>query len=108
MSDKQAVEEPKEKPRGAVTEEDLAVAFSGPAPIANRFFITTTAHGVRIAFAEQSAPGKILSFRTAVALGVEDAISLYKLLQGMLKEVEAELERFEQESAESNSTADNG
>ena len=71
-------------------EEEVAIAFSGPALLANRFYVTLTQGGLRIAFAERSATGAPV-FRTAVGLAFPDAVALYKVLGEGLKQREAAL-----------------
>lgn len=76
---------------GPAAEKDIELAFSGPAVLANRFFVSLGPHGVRIAFVEQG-PNTASNFRTAVALSMQDAMGLYRVLRDMLKEPEAALE----------------
>lgn len=79
-----------EKPSSKATEEELAVAFSGPAIAANRMFVTIGSGGARIAFSEQQR-ANLPVFRSAVMLSVQDAISLKNLLADLLKEIEEKL-----------------
>lgn len=71
-----------------VTETETDIAFSGPAVFSNRFYISVSAVGARITFAEE-AEGRPASFRTAVYLGLADATSLSKVLKALIKEPEA-------------------
>jgi hypothetical protein len=89
---------PSETIREPVKNEEMLMAFSGPALAVNRFIITIGIHGVRIAFAEQSPDGPPAQFRTAVMLPFPDAINFYKLLQDLLKEPEAAFEKFKAET----------
>jgi len=82
-----------EKIRRDVSDEELDIAYSGPAPGANRFFVTMGSTGVRLAFAEESSRGKVY-FRNAVTLHPEDAIRLYRLIQDLLKDVEVQLKEL--------------
>jgi len=68
-----------------ITDEEMVVAFSGPAPLANRFFITIGSSGARIAFAEQVGEKVPPAFRTAVLLPFPDAQSLVEILGALLK-----------------------
>ena len=72
----------------AATDEEMSVAFSGPAPGANRFWVTLGQPGVRIAFTEQVPNTNQQFFRTAVTLHPTDAISLYKTLAHLLQGIE--------------------
>ena len=78
----------------AVSDRELDISFSGPATYCNRFFAAITADGaMRIAFAEQRGPDTEPAFRSAVILGVQDAIAFRNLLIRMLKEPEAAIEK---------------
>lgn len=74
-----------------VTKEELAIAFSGPAPGANKFYITVGRPGVRISFVEVPLDGVEASFRSAVTLHPADAIALYRLLRKLLEATEKEM-----------------
>ncbi len=93
------------KQRVAVSETELDIANSGPALLSNRFYVTVAPFGVRIAFTEQSNPQKPPAFRTAVVMSIQDGIALYKLMQDLLKEAEASIEKAK---AEAQSTKYNG
>lgn len=69
----------------AVSDDELAIAYSGPAVLANKFYVTLTPAGPRIAFTEVHGDQKP-QFRTAVVLPHPDAVALYELLGRMLKE----------------------
>jgi len=77
----------------SATEAELSVANSGPAVLANRFYVSVGPQGPRIAFAEQITEQTLPVFRTAVIMSVQDGIALYKVLQGLLKESEAALQK---------------
>jgi hypothetical protein len=81
-------DEPTAPDRREPTPDEMAVAFSGPAPAANRFFVTIGHPGVRIAFAEEEPGSGRVHFRSAVSLHPVDAIGLRKLLQLMLADLE--------------------
>ncbi|MGD9544983.1 MAG: hypothetical protein AB7F41_17115 [Methylocystis sp.] len=74
-----------------VSDAEFEVAFSGPAPAANRFYIVVGPGGVRIAFAEEPRPGKPSHFRSAVMLPHQDAIKLANLLKTMLATLEEQI-----------------
>ena len=76
-----------------VSEQELEIAFLGPAMAANQFYVTVSASAVRIAFAEQSGPDKAPHFRTAAILSIRDGIGLRDLLSEMLKDAEAAVEK---------------
>jgi hypothetical protein len=78
--------------RREASDAELDVAYSGPAPAANRMLVTLGNSGVRIAFAEQQAKSDKLHFRSAVVLHPIDAIKLYRILKDMLKDIEPQLE----------------
>lgn len=67
-----------------VTPEELAIAYSGPAVLTNKFYITMTPTGVRIAFTEVQGEGYQPQFRTAVLLPFQDALALQQLLGRMI------------------------
>ena len=89
-----------------VTAEDVNVAFSGPAHLANQFIVACVPAGVRIAFCEQASPETTARFRSAVVLSLQDGIALYRLLQEALQEPEAALRRLEAEAAETSEAND--
>jgi len=77
-------------PSGRVeaTADELEVAYSGPAPGANKFIITIGQPGVRIAFTEKHPFTDQVFFRSAVTMHPVDAIALYKILESMLAGLE--------------------
>jgi len=75
-----------------VPPEEHEMSFSGPATLVNRFFVTTGPAGVRLAFAEQRNPETLPIFRTAIITSYQDAISFWKLLEGMLAPIEQQLQ----------------
>jgi hypothetical protein len=80
---------PEGTPEGVmpVSPDDLSIAFSGPATLANRFFITLGPTGARIAFAEQATPDTPSIFRVAVVLPFQDALELTRVLGVLLAPV---------------------
>lgn len=76
-----------------VPQGELQIAYAGPALQANKV-ICSMGSTLRLAFLEANSEGE-LYFRTAVSLGVQDAIELRKLLERMLADVEAEIKEFE-------------
>jgi hypothetical protein len=82
----------------ALTKEEFNVSNSGPAILTNRFYIAYGAWGVRIAFAEQQVEDTPAAFRTAVVMSIQDGIALYKSLQQLLKEPEANLQELTTET----------
>ncbi len=77
-----------EKIRQEVTQDELAAAFAGPAPGANKFYITIGQPGVRIAFCELIPNTMTPLLRAAVTLHPADAIQLHKVLAEMLAGIE--------------------
>jgi hypothetical protein len=77
-------------PTETLTEKDAEISLEGPAPFANRFYISIGAFA-RIAFAEQSGPGKEPHFRSAVSLSIQDAVALAELLKALLRPAETAL-----------------
>jgi hypothetical protein len=75
----------------SVSVVELGIAYSGPATLVNRFYVTIGEHGVRIAFAERTADGRFLHFRSAVVLSFTDAIQLKAVLGRLLEPIEEAL-----------------
>ena len=71
-----------------VTEQENRISFSGPAPGANRFYITIGQPGVRIAFCEAIPDTEDVAFRAAVTLHPLDAIQLHKVLKRLIDPIE--------------------
>jgi hypothetical protein len=74
-----------------ITDEEFAAINEGPAPYANRFFISVGPM-VRLTFGEQDNKGKNLRFRSAVALSHQQAIELKDLLAALLADIEKQIE----------------
>jgi hypothetical protein len=69
-----------------VTEKESAMAASGPAYAANRFYIhAVVGSWVRITFAEELFPEQFPVFRTAVVISIEDAAALAKSLGDLVR-----------------------
>lgn len=64
--------------------EEIEIAFDGPAPMANRFYITMMQTVARIAFCEQSPDGTLPRFRSAVSMTVNDMVELNALLTQLI------------------------
>lgn len=73
--DQEAAEEADEKAMSALV-------TAGPAMFANRFIVTRHLDVVRISFGDQHSDAP--SFRTAVALSLEDAVSLAEVVGSFL------------------------
>lgn len=71
-----------------VSDNEMEVAYSGPAYFTNKFYITATGVTARIAFTEQAPPNQEPQFRTAVAMTLADLIKLGELIQGMTANVQ--------------------
>lgn len=74
------------------SEIELETSNAGPAIFSDRLVIRVGGPGVRIAFCEESDPGKPPMFRSAVLLSIPTALQLRDLLVSMLKEPEEALE----------------
>jgi len=74
-----------------VAQSDIDASFAGPAILANRFFVTFTNAGMRIAFTEQSSPTAPAAFRTAAVMSMQDGIALKNLLTDLLAPVEKQM-----------------
>ena len=74
-----------------VTPEEIEAAYKVPAPGANKFVVTVSRPGVRITFGELHEHLRVPKFTSAVTLHPVDAITLYKLLREMLKDVESQI-----------------
>ena len=79
-------DEAKESTRRDPSKEELEVAFSGPAPSANRFYVTVGPQGVRLSFIEQVPNSSQNFFRSAAVLSHQDAIQLSEILKELLVE----------------------
>jgi len=73
-----------------LTEQELSLAYEGPAVSVNRVLITIGVAGVRIAFVEH---GKDVppQFRTAIVMPIQDAISFKNVLAEMLTDIERQI-----------------
>lgn len=69
----------------AVSDDEVEQSHDMPAIYANRFVATWGPVGIRLAFAEQAKPDSPSHFRAAFALGYQDALSLYQILEKALK-----------------------
>ena len=67
-------------------------AIAGPAVYANRFYIGASAHGVRLAFAEQIQEQTPSLFRTALMLPIPVAMDLHRILGEVMVPLMAELD----------------
>ncbi|MFN0191076.1 MAG: hypothetical protein ACKVP5_03745 [Aestuariivirga sp.] len=83
------------QPSLTVPPHELEAAYAGAAPLTNRFVVTMSAAGVRIAFLEEDGTGGPLHFRTASLLSFADAIALKNLLGTMLAQVEEQLAKVQ-------------
>lgn len=71
---------------------ETAVAFSGPAVLANRTYVSLVAAGVRLSFTEQDQPNSPVHFRTAVVLSAADAIAFKNVLAVVVADIEKQLQ----------------
>lgn len=77
--------------RADVTPEEIRKAYEVPAPGANKFVVNIGHPGVRISFGETHDNLELPIFHTAVTLHPMDAVSLYKILEEMLKDIEKKI-----------------
>ncbi len=80
----------KETKASGLSVEEMKIAYSGQAILSNKFYVTVGSV-VRITFAEVHFLEESPIFRTAVALSIQDAISLKNVLQDLLKEPEDQI-----------------
>lgn len=77
-----------EFPISSSTSGEIAVAYAGPAVLANKFIALNTNSGVRLSFCETVGPGnQDVVYRLAVAISYPDAVALRDLLNHQLKSV---------------------
>lgn len=69
-----------------VSPEEMRTAFSGSAVLSNKFYVSITESGVRIAFCEDHPFVGSAQFRTAVLLPFGDAIALSELISSLIAE----------------------
>jgi len=92
--------------RRPLSEEELEVAWSGPAVHSNRFYVNM-GPTIRLSFCEQATPNARPLYRTGVVMSIQDAIALANLLKDMLREVEADIAKAVEE-AEARGSSDDG
>jgi hypothetical protein len=73
-----------------VTDQELIIAFGGPAFHTNKIYASLLPMGVRVAFMEQLGDKVPATFRTAVFLNLQDAFALRDLLSKVLENVKLE------------------
>lgn len=78
------------KARKGLSKNELEISFSGPALATNRFFVSISPAGMRVAFAEQHSADMEPKFRTAIIMSIQDALAMRDLLNNMLKNVSTE------------------
>jgi hypothetical protein len=76
----------------SVTDQEYAMAFSGPAIFSNKIIAFLHGGGVRVTFGEMTRDGS--EFRAAVSLSVLDAIALRDVLSHVLKNVETTMAKM--------------
>ena len=74
--------------RQSVSKEEMDAAYRVPAPGSNKFVVHLGQPGVRITFGELNPGMDVPAFHSAVTLHPQDAITLYKLLEEMLRDIE--------------------
>jgi hypothetical protein len=75
-----------------VSEDETKQAYLVPATLINRFVLHWDNNGARLAFGEQSLPTTPVAYRTAIVMSMPTVISLYELLQRMLKDAKIPLD----------------
>jgi hypothetical protein len=89
-----------------LSDAEHQVAFEGPALLANKVYLSITAAGARLAFAEQYGERVLPQFRTAVVLAYQDALALRDLISKLLADIERDLkEAIEEETKRRAATA---
>lgn len=73
-----------EPARKELPQEELDVAYAGPAILANKFYVSITAGGARIAFCELQKAGTMPIFRSAIVVPFPDAIALADLIKDLI------------------------
>lgn len=72
-----------------VSAEEMALSYSGPAIVSNKFYIAVGPTGVRVTFAE--GQNGAFHFRSAIMLSFQDAIALKDILGELLIPIEAQI-----------------
>jgi len=80
-----------------VSDAELEAVFQGPALASNRFFVTISPGGVRLAFMEEWKVGEPPMFRCAAMLSHQDAVLLKDLLVRQLRQIEEKSAAAKQE-----------
>lgn len=86
-------------PEYTLTDDQMDATYGVTAIYSNRFVVSTTASGLRIAFGEQYNEEYRPHYRTAVFLAPYDAVELLTVLENMLSTVR---EKMQQEQRETN------
>ena len=73
----------------AASEQEVSIAFQGPAAYTNKFYLTGLGPNVRLAFAEHYQQGKLPVFRAAVAMSVPDMMLLWNAMGQMVGQMAA-------------------
>ena len=76
-----------EKPSTGPDAEAIAV-WQVPSPTANKFYLYSDGHTIRLVFAEQGGPELPAVMRTAVAINPQSALALSSLLRNFLAPIE--------------------
>src|SRR5690554_4414614 len=84
----------------SVEPNDMEATYDVTASYSNRFVVSTTVAGLRIAFGEQYGEEFPPHFRTAIFLAPHDAIELLNVLEGMLSTAREKMREEEENSAQ--------
>lgn len=69
----------------SVSNDEMEIAYAGPALLANKFYVSINPAGVRIAFAELHPQLNSPVFRTAVLLPFPDALALLQITSELIE-----------------------
>ena len=87
--------EPTDKERPRVSDDELRAAFAGPAFHSNKIYLSMMQGGARVAFMEQQGAAVSPTFRTAVLLSYPDVLALRDLITRLLSEIEPQIKEAE-------------
>lgn len=89
----------------SVPPDEMDATYGVTAIYSNRFVVSTTALGLRIAFGEQYDEEHPPHYRTAIFLAPRDAVELLNVLEGLLSTAR---EKMQADDAATQKAADDG
>lgn len=93
-------------PEYTLTDDQMDVTYGATAIYSNRFVVSTTTSGLRIAFGEQYSEAYPPHYRTAVFLAPHDAVELLNVLENMLSGVRDKMRAEEEAHRQDQATPD--